>query len=351
MHRLFIVLISLIATQSFAAEVANLYQSPVPVLSQSEQERQQLAPQALQQVILKVVGDRSALDVTDLTLLLNQSNNLVQQFQYERINEINDDATQPDSLALVLKFNEESLNKLLTNLGLPIWSKSRPDVLVWLALDDGQQRTVIGAESTNYNIPSSLQLAAEQRGLPLFMPVMDLQDQTQVRFGDVWGDFSDSINLASQRYAPAVTLIARVSMKGENNSQIHWHALINEQSENWQSRGDIQTALNAGIEELTDRLARRFTQVVSTNQYDKRLALQISNVKDYADFSRVMQYLSKLQYVSKVELESLAGEQVDVAISLKGDVAVFNQTLKIDRVLADSTGSDTTNILRYRLMP
>ena len=351
MHRLFIVLISLLATESFAAEVANLYQSPVPVVSQSEQERQQLAPQVLRQVILKVVGDRSALDVTDLSPVMNQANSLVQQFQYERINEITDDATQPDRLALVLKFNEESLNQSLTNIGLPIWSKSRPDVLIWLALDDGQQRAVIGAESTEYHIPSILTSAAEQRGLPLFMPVMDLQDQTQVRFADVWGDFSDSINLASQRYAPAVTLIARVSMQGEGSSQIHWHALINGQSENWQSRGDIETALNAGIEELTDRLARRFTQVVSSNQYDKQLALQITNVKDYADFSRVMQYLSKLQYVSKVELESLAGEQVDVDISLKGDVAVFNQTLKIDHVLFESTGGNEANTLRYRLMP
>ena len=351
MHRLFIVLISLITTQSFAAEVANLYQSPVPVVSQSEQERQQLAPQALQQVILKVVGDRSALDVTDLSPVINQANKLVQQFQYERINEISDDATQPDRLALVLKFNEKSLNNSLTDLGLPIWSKSRPDVLVWIALDDGQQRSVLGVESTDYNIPASLELAAKKRGLPVFMPVMDLQDQAQVKFADVWGDFSDNIETASQRYAPAVILIARVSMENENSSQIHWHALINGQSENWQSRGDIQTALNAGIEELTDRLARRFTQVVSINQYEKQLALQITNVKDYADFSRVMQYLSKLQYVSKVELESLAGEQVDVDISLKGDVAVFNQTLKIDHVLFESTGGNEANILRYRLMP
>jgi len=351
MHRLFIVLISLLATESFAAEVANLYQSPIPVVSQSEQERQQLTPQALQQVILKVVGDRSALDVTDLSPVMNKANQLVQQFQYERINEISDDATQPDRLALVLKFNEASLNKSLTNLGLPIWNKNRPDVLVWIALDDGQQRTVMGSENTEYNIPAILDQAAEQRGLPLFMPVMDLQDQAQVKFADVWGDFSDSIEVASQRYAPAVTLMARVSMKGENSSQIHWHALINDQSENWQSRGDIQTALNAGIEELTDRLARRFTQVVGINQYDKQLALQITNVKDYADFSRVMQYLSKLQYVSKVELESLAGEQVDVAISLKGDVTVFNQTLDIDRVLIEKTGAESANVLRYRLMP
>jgi len=351
MHRLFIVLISLLATESFAAEVANLYQSPVPVVSQSEQERQQLAPHVLRQVILKVVGDRSALDVTNLEPVLGQANKLVQQFQYERINEVNEDLTQPDRLALLLKFNEASLNKKLTDLNLPIWSKTRPDVLVWLALDDGQNRAIVGAESTQHNIPTLLQQAAEMRGLPLFMPVMDLEDQSQVRFADVWGDFADSIEFASQRYAPQVILIARVSMTDSFNSQIHWHAVIDGQSENWQSRGDLQTALNAGIEELTDRLARRFTQVVSNNQYDQNLELQITNVSDYADFSRVMTYLSKLQYVSDVQLSSLAGDQVDVSISLKGDLTVFNQTLSIGQVLSEDTSYNSSNVLRYRLLP
>ncbi|PCH65787.1 MAG: hypothetical protein COC04_00975 [Gammaproteobacteria bacterium] len=351
MHRLFIVLISLLATESFAAELANLYQSPVPVVSQSEQERQQLAPEVLRQVILKVVGDRSAIDVTDLSPVLGQANKLVQQFQYERINEITEDLTQPDRLALLLKFNEPSLNKSLTNLGLPIWSKTRPDVLVWLALDDGQNRTVIGAESSEHNIPVLLEQAAELRGLPIFLPVMDLQDHAQVKFADVWGDFSDSIELASQRYAPQVILIARVSMEGRFNSQIHWHALINGQSENWQSRGELPTALTAGIEELTDRLARRFTQVVSSNQYEQQLALQITNVGDYADFARLMQYLSKLQYVSDVKLSSLETDKVDVTLSLKGERSVFNQTLSIGRVLVEDTSYNSSSILRYRLMP
>lgn len=351
MHRLFIVLISLFATQSFAAEVANLYQSPVPVVTQSEQERQQLAPQALRQVILKVVGDRSALDVTDLTPVLSQANNLVQQFQYERINEITEDLTQPDRLALLLKFNKGSLNKSLTNLGLPIWSNTRPDVLVWLAVDDGQSRTVVGAESTKHNIPVLLEQAADMRGLPIFMPLMDLEDQSQVRFADVWGDFSESIEAASNRYAPQVILIARVSMTDSFNSRVHWHALINGESESWQSRGDIQTALNAGVGELTDRLARRFTQVVSNNQYNQQLELQISNVTDYADYSRMMKYLSKLQYVSGVQVSTLESDKVDLTLSLQGDLAVFNRSLSIGRVLMEDTSYNPTNTLRYRLLP
>jgi hypothetical protein len=351
MHRLFIVLISLLATDSFAAEVANLYQSPIPVVSQSEQERQQLAPQVLRQVILKVVGDRSALDVADLNPVLEQANQLVQQFQYERLNDVTEDLTQPDRLALLLTFNQSGLNQALTNLGLPIWSNTRPDVLVWLALDDGQQQEVIGTESATYDIASRLKQAAERRGLPLFIPVMDLQDQSQVKFSDVWGEFSDNIAVASNRYAPAVTLIARLTLDGQQ-ALVHWHAVINGQSEKWQSRGDLDTALNSGVEELTDRLARRFTQVINS-QYEQHLAIDISNINDYDDFSRVMTYLTKLQYVSNVELQTMTLNQVTVEIALKGDLDVLNQTLKIGRVLQEDTGYNNNNStnLRYRLLP
>ena len=193
MHRLFIILISLLATKSFAAEVANLYQSHIPVISQSEQERQYLAPQVLRRVILKVVGDRSALDVIDLDPILGRANKLVQRFQYQRMNEINKDLTKPDRLALLLTFNEVTLKELLTNLGLPTWSRTRPDVLIWLALDDGQHRTIIGTEGIEYHIPILLKKAAEMRGLPIFIPAMDLQDHALVKFIDVWGDFSDGI--------------------------------------------------------------------------------------------------------------------------------------------------------------
>ena len=351
MHRLFIVLISLLATNSFAAEVANLYQSPIPVASQSEQERKQLAPQALRQVILKVVGDRSALDLTDLNPLMNRANSLVQQFQYERINDINADLTQPDRLALLLTFNKTSLNQSLTNLGLPIWSKTRPEVLIWLALDDGQSRILIGSESIDHNIANLLLQSADARGLHILLPVMDLQDQAQVKFADVWGDFSQSIEAASQRYAPAVILIARVSLKKPGNSQVHWHAIINGQSENWQSRGDLATALNAGIAELTDRLARRFTQVVSSHQYEQQLSLHIDNVHNYADYSRLMSYLSKLQYVTDVQVAKLVAEQVALTLSFKGDIKVLNRTLAIGRILARDTGYSAANEMRYRLLP
>ncbi len=349
MHRLFFVLISLIATNGFAADVANLYQSQLPVPSQSEEDRQQVAPEVLRQVILKVVGDRAALDSVDITPILLQTEQLTQQYQYHRINKISDDLTQPDQLELLLTFNETSLDQSLADAGLPIWGKSRPEVLLWLAIDNGKKRTIVGADQDNARIPATIKHAAEMRGLPILMPLMDLQDQGQVKFADLWAGFSESVLQASTRYGAQAILMARVAVDNNGAIEVRWQSLINGESEQWQSRGNLNKALRSGIDELTDRLARRFTQVV-TSRYGQYYSLQISNVRDYADYSRVMNYLSKVQYVSDVQVSSLIADQIDISISLKGDLDVFHRTLAIDRVLAEDNIYNPEK-MSYRLLP
>ncbi|NQZ54055.1 MAG: DUF2066 domain-containing protein [Piscirickettsiaceae bacterium] len=350
MHRLFFVLISLFTANSFAAEVSDLYQSHFPVSSQSEQERRLVAPEVLRQVVLKVVGDRAALDIVDVSPILAQTEKLIQQYQYRRVNTISDDLTQPDKLEVLLKFNEDSLNKSLTNLGLPIWSNSRPEVLLWLAVDDGNSRHILGAEEIDGDIPAAIMKATERRGLPMLMPLMDLQDQNQVQFADLWAGFPEAVLQASQRYAAQVILMARVSISDNGALQVRWQSHVNDESDQWQSRGGMQRALNDGIDELTDRLARRFTQVV-TSQYDQEYSLQISNVNDYSDYSRAINYLKNLQYVSDVKLVSLETDKLEVTIGLKGEIAVFNRTLAIDHVLLADNSYNPFNVMRYRLLP
>ena len=172
MHRLFFVLISLIATDVLAIDVANLYQSYIPVATQNDKERQQVAPDVLRQVLLKIVGDRAALDVVELSPILSQADKFVQQYQYRQVNKISDDITEPEHLEVLLSFNEIGLNKALADLGLPLWGKSRPEVLVWLAVDDGKKRAILSADDTDELLVQSLKQVADLRGLPILMPLI-----------------------------------------------------------------------------------------------------------------------------------------------------------------------------------
>jgi len=348
MYRLFFVLISLLVGQSFAADVTNLYQSSTPVSSQAKEERQKVAPEVLQQVILKVVGDRSMIDTVDISPILAQTDQLLQQYQYHRINTVSDDLTQPDRLEALLSFKKDKLNQSLSEIGLPIWGQNRPEVLIWLAIEDGKKRSILSADNTSLAITKLLNNAATMRGLPILLPVMDLQDQSQVTYTDLWAGFSETVEQASQRYGSPVILMAKVQISDKGLVRAEWHARINGESEQWQSRGDVSTTVQAGIDELTDRLARRFSQL-EANQYENVLSLQITGVQNYSDYARLDEYLSNLQNVSALQLSNVRDDTLAVSLIFNGDVAVLDRTLAIDRVLIEQSSYSATDVKNYRL--
>ena len=143
MHRLFFVLISLLASPSFAVELTDLYHSTHAVSSQSEEERLKLAPTIFEQVILKVVGDRAAISQADLTAILTRSEQFIEQYQYHRINAITDDMTVPDRLEVELSFTQKEVGLALKDAGLPVWGNVRPDVLIWLAVEREGKQTIL----------------------------------------------------------------------------------------------------------------------------------------------------------------------------------------------------------------
>ncbi|MCX4188171.1 DUF2066 domain-containing protein [Methylophaga sp. OBS4] len=352
MHRLFFALILLSLTcGSHAAEVNNLYQSQTSVSSRDEQERDQLTPQLLREVILKVVGNRAALDAVDLTPILSNSGQYRQQYQYERMTALSADLTRPDDLALVLTFNANSVNQALKDLGLPIWGAIRPDVLVWIALEQANNKQVLGLENVPQDIINPLNVAADKRGLPLLLPLMDLQDQAQLTFNDIWTGDDAAVQSASQRYGADVLLTARVTVT-DSGSQIRWQADINGERERWQSQGDLTQAIQQGIGVLADRMARRYTQVVTATADEQRLVMQITDVNDYADFSRLMAYLNQLEYITDIRVINLSEQKLDLDIAFNGNWQVLQRTLSVGRMLLEENSFDSNNAGKhYRLLP
>ncbi|MFT7414029.1 MAG: hypothetical protein ACI9FO_000684 [Methylophagaceae bacterium] len=350
MHKIILIVLSLFATSSFATELADIYQSQLAVANQGELERQRVSPDILHQVLLKVVGDRSVLDAADLTPILSGVGSLIQQSQYTRLTEITDDLTQPDQLALVLTFNESAVNQALANSGLPIWSKSRPDVIVWLTIDNGQTPRILAADDDDTLYTKTLEQAAAERGLPILLPIMDLQDQNQLSIADLWAGIPTPIEQASQRYGAKIILLARVTVLANDVVKIDWQSIINGTIEQWQSNGKITSTLQAGIDEFTDSLARDLTQVV-TSQDQQISMLEINSVRDYADYSRTMAYLSNLQYVSDLQMVALEDDKLAVTIQIRGDKSVFMRTLAIERVIQQESGDVASDVMRYRLLP
>lgn len=347
MPRLFFSLIFVFAASFIhAAEVTDLYQAQLPVASQSEQDRLRLAPDLLKQVIIKVVGDRQAVQQADISALTTDAKRYIDQYSYQQIT-LRDSDTTSQQLALTIDFNEQGVNNALQQIGLPVWDKRRPETLFWIAADyEGQQR--ISAEGDDDLILATVEQIAKQRGIPLLLPLMDLQDQTQLTFNDVISGNSTAIQKASERYGASVIVTANLSGNADI-AEVRWQAMLGDNTERWSSQGALQTAIEDGINELADRLGRQFNMFYGTGGALSELTIQVSGVHDYAGYSRLIAYLESLQAVSDVKVGSLGGETLDLVLSIQGQPEKFQQLLSVGRVV-QAEGQDSSEP-HYRLLP
>ncbi|MTI63983.1 DUF2066 domain-containing protein [Methylophaga sp.] len=350
MHRLFIALILLSLTfGSQAAEVDNLYQASTPVSSRDQQERAKLMPQLLQQVMLKVVGNQALLETAPLAPVLSRAEQFMQQYEYRRTNIIGADLTQPDELSLSMRFDPAAVNRAVKELQLPVWGNNRPDILIWAVVDNNGEASILGLESSPMGVFRPLNQAADQRGLPILLPLMDLQDQGALSVADIREDNQAAIDAASDRYGADIVMTSVMQFNGDQ-VQVQWQANGAGINTSWQSQGSVREAFAAGMGHLADNLALQFGQLVDNGSESQRLTMQINDVLSYADFSRLMAYLEKLELISDIRVINLGAQQLDLDIAFRGSMDVLQKTLAVGSLLIEEPQSETSDTKQYRLL-
>jgi uncharacterized protein len=81
--------------------------------------------------------------------------------------------------------------------------------LAWVVVEDdaGERRCSAGSE---HPVADGLRERARERGLPLQLPLMDLDDQLAVDPAAVWGRLSQTLQPASERYGADIVLVGRL---------------------------------------------------------------------------------------------------------------------------------------------
>lgn len=349
MPRTIIALIALwLVPLSLSAAEVELYQASGAIASQSEEDRRKKAPELLRDVVIKIVGNEQTVENADISALLDSPDQYIQQYSYERLNP---DAsnTEPDKLALKLTFNQNTLLDAIERLNLPIWEENRPEMLIWVAVDDGGDRELLSGDDKDFSLVERIKTTAQRRGLPVIFPVMDLEDQTQLTFGDVWSGSTSNIRNASERYGSQIIVAARVTVSNDENAQIRWQALMADDEERWQSTGEPQKAVEKGIDQLADLLGQQFAQRYS-GQSQQQLKLMVEGIKGFKDYQRVVDYLTRLQAVEHVDISELRGDSLAVDVFLRGDEQAFERTLAYGQVLKAISADGATN-RRFELLP
>lgn len=120
-----------------------------------------------------------------------------------------------------VSFDPAAVQHLAQTLGLPVWDHDRPAIMLWLVDNRGnnsagERRIMLDQEYSAAR--EQLRQVAMERGIPLLLPLGDLEDNMAVSASDVYGNFINPIAAASLRYQPDAVLVASL-----NNDSLTWH--------------------------------------------------------------------------------------------------------------------------------
>lgn len=348
-----VVAFSLILTLNTAnaSKVSGLYTAEVLVAEQSVSVDAKVARQALEQVIVKVTGRRDVLNFPRLQPLLNDPLPLILKYSYEATNTPVNEQQGHQVLAqrLVVVFSPGLLDQRLRELDSRPLGNNRPGVLVWLAEEKGGTREYLGLEDDPV-VLNELRATAADRGLPLYRPLLDIEDESALPVSDSWGFFTDSIIKASQRYQPDSILVGRIfTQSGQSKTQ--WLLLWGGSVTQFNGEGrTLREQMNSTVNYVADKLFADFVRP-SVSSDDDGIVVEIAGVSDLADYFQITRFLEDLPAINGILLQSLDADRLVLRIEVTGNLQQLQRALSLSPRLVPEQSLDdaeTGSLLHYR---
>ncbi len=329
----------------------DLYAATIPVASQDQGERQQAFRRAFEQVLIKASGNRTTPGHPVITKALAQPERYVAQFRY--LGELEPSARYGESptraLRLWTRFDAAAVRVLLRDANVPAWGQVRPSVLLWFALEQANGPVVFGADSSS-RLTAVLEDAAAQRGLPLILPLLDLEDRSRLSASNLWAGFEEDILAASRRYQSEAVLVARAYHSLSGQWEARWRLfLAGSSSRDWSARGAaLEPLLEEGVHQAAGYIAERFLAVSRSTGADG-IELVVGGINTLSDYAHILSYLEALEVVSSVQVEKLQGDQVWFLVMARGGIAAMRDALALNRKLIPVGAA--TEALEFELQP
>lgn len=318
------------ASAASAATFPNLYRVTVTPDPAAADQRGAAIEAAMTRLLIRVTGNRNAALDPDLAPLVTSGARFLESYGLDR-------QGRPQ-----VGFLRGQVEQALTSLGKPVWGPERPLTLLWIAVDDGLGgRAMLGADESGETgfepgiapSPEMLELlktlrtefaaVADERGLPIVLPLLDIEDMTAVTFADVWGGFDDQIALASQRYRADAVLIGRVR-PGLFGPEVQWLFL----------RGvDRQVLVGAAIRDGLDAAADIYATELSTIGGATTTLIRVLDVATSSDYGRVMSYLERQSALQAVDVDSYENGVLNLRVAARGDARVLERLFALGGVL------------------
>ena len=329
---------------AYSIKVSGLYEATIFVGDESEPKRSIALRQALGKVLIKVTGDRNINKNTSANLLIQRSEQFVQQYRY---NQSTNEWGQNKSISqLWVQFDEDALNTALKTYGINVWGKERPSILVWLVCQKDKNRFFASLERS-FEYLSVMEDRASARGIRLLFPLLDLQDTSLISVADIWGSFKEPVLKASERYQSDAILSGKFTQILPTLWESKWSMYLGEEVVNWTSQSEVaDIALEEGIDEFIDKLVSRYTNI--QKQDFESVEILISDINSIDKYAETFSYLKSLQSVTRVSVKQASPNHIVFELIGEQGVDGIQQAIALGKKLQSIEGSDD---IEYRLLP
>lgn len=300
-----------------AATLENLYETAQPITSSQDA----AFVEALKTVVVRVSGQRDA--AARLGSALGNPRQYVQRFGVTQDN------------VLEVGFDDVSVDRMLTDAGLPIWGRERPATLIVLSLEE-TGGDLVSAEATPLD-KDRLSRVALERGLPLQWGTLDSQDRDVLL---VASDESALLPIATRNNAHAI-LIGR----GRRDSMQWTLATVD---------GVVKTmgTFADGVHLAADTFAKVFAAAGTSLT---NVIIDITGISNLDAYASTLNYLEGMTSVRGVAVQNVTGDTLQFRLAIRGNADALQRAIALDRRLvpmqnavSDPAVSDQRLAFRYQ---
>lgn len=310
-----------------ATTVSDLYTASTPVPDQSAVARAPAFSRDLVAVLVKVSGNPNAGQVAALQSAIDAANKLVVEYRYQSV-----PAGQGGGLALRVRFDPKAVDAALERAGQAIWGRDRPTVAVWVLAPSG----IVGEDATSA-IAAAMRQAAEQRGLPLVVPLMDLTDRQRVSSFDIRTLFLPALQSASKRYDAQAMLVGTIDYAGQGTVG-SWTLVFGQTTAPFAiTAASPQAAAAQGVEQAATQLAQQLAYQPGSGA-EGVVALVVDGIDSLGAEVQVQRIAAGVQGVSAVTLVKVAAGVARFRVNYAGVPADLARALALSGSLSQTSG-------------
>jgi uncharacterized protein len=288
-----------------AATVEGLYTGTVRVTDSSEAARQKAYIEALGVVLTKLSGRRDAPAVAGAAL--NDAAKHVQRYSYVA------------GGRLEVGFDNAAVNALLEQLGLPLWGRERPKVLVVypMALQGMREAQAV------------TEFAAQLRGLPIVWAA-ELSDAYPISASSI-----GPLQALAQRYDAAAVVVAR----GSSAASLNWQVVFN---------GTMRESIGSADEgpQLAADVLGAYYAV--SGKESLKVTLDVTGIDGVDAYGNTLNLLLRNLLVRNVTVDSLNQDVVRFTLELRGTQQALERSFMLDKTLLQTGVVDSSGVLKYR---